>query len=134
VSAGRGVGRGFGGGNPNWKKGVSGNPGGRTKAHWELMKAAQSHGPESLKTLVRLRDDGESDQIKMGAAIALLDRGFGKPAQTVYTAEAEQRIEDMTDDEIEAALRDLRRRRAGGEPVAGDPAPSGGESEPPPLH
>jgi hypothetical protein len=34
-----------------------------------------------LETLIQLRDHGESEQVRLAAASAILDRGFGRPRQ-----------------------------------------------------
>lgn len=74
-------------GNPNWKKGVSGNPIGRRIEQERygavnIAELARSYGPEAIKTLVHcLRDP----RYKLAAAVALLDRGFGKPTVAIHT-------------------------------------------------
>jgi hypothetical protein len=70
--------------NGPWQPGVSGNPGGRPKRHGEvdIGAMARAYAPEALKTLVHcLRDE----RYKLAAAVALLDRGFGKPHVSVHT-------------------------------------------------
>jgi hypothetical protein len=45
---------------------------------------AQEQGPESIALLVKIRDDvSASHATRLAAANSLLDRGFGRPAQTV---------------------------------------------------
>jgi len=65
-----------------FQPGQSGNPGGRSKAESEIKRIAQEHGPAALEKLVQLLN-GEDQKLAMAAANALLDRGFGKPAQSV---------------------------------------------------
>ena len=65
-----------------WKKGQSGNPGGRPKELKEIVKLARSYGPEAIKRLaywVRSKNARAS----VAAAQALLDRGYGKPSQPI---------------------------------------------------
>ncbi len=65
-------------------KGQSGNPGGRPKALVEVQEAARSHTPMALATLARIADDKTAPPAaQVAAANALLDRGWGKPVQTV---------------------------------------------------
>jgi Family of unknown function (DUF5681) len=60
-----------------FKPGQSGNPAGRAKG---IEALARVHTAEALETLVNaLRSPKE----RVPAAIALLDRGWGKPKQTV---------------------------------------------------
>lgn len=62
-----------------FKPGQSGNPGGKVKIA-SLEAAARAHTPEAIEALVlALRSPRE----RVPAAIALLDRGWGKPAQMI---------------------------------------------------
>jgi hypothetical protein len=70
-------------GNPNWKKGVSGNPGGRSKDHWELTHACRKIGPDLIENLRELAFNSRDERVRVLASKELLDRGFGKPVQTV---------------------------------------------------
>jgi hypothetical protein len=80
------------GNNPHkWKKGQSGNPGGKPKhtreelmAMKDVRRAAKEYTLEALKTLVTIMRDEESGKTaRIMAANSLLDRGHGKPAQTI---------------------------------------------------
>lgn len=66
-----------------WVKGQSGNPNGRPKANLEVIELARSFAPEALKTLREIAATGSSESARVAAANALLDRGFGRPAQTL---------------------------------------------------
>jgi hypothetical protein len=68
-------------GNPNWKKGVSGNPGGRPKGWPALRAAAQKASPLALRTLIAMAKKGESGAVRVAAAVAIMDRAYGKPEQ-----------------------------------------------------
>src|SRR5262245_3715954 len=65
-----------------FKKGESGNPGGRPKLPTEVKEAFQARAPEALAVLVRCLESSD-DRIAMLAAQAILDRGYGKPVQQV---------------------------------------------------
>lgn len=63
-------------------KGQSGNPSGRPKEDAEVKALARSFGPEAINKLAELMR-GDNPKVASSAAIALLDRGFGKPAQVI---------------------------------------------------
>ena len=65
-----------------FEKGQSGNPGGRPKENAEVKRLAQEHGPAAIAKLVELMGCGQA-RTEVAAAIALLDRGYGKPAQVI---------------------------------------------------
>ena len=58
---------------------MSDNPGGRSKVIAEVRDLARQHTRKAIGTLVKVMQSGESDSARVAAAIALLDRGFGKP-------------------------------------------------------
>ena len=65
-----------------FKKGQSGNPGGRPKMFSEVRALAQEHCPAAIKKLVALMDSAD-ERVVHAACKELLDRGIGKPAQAV---------------------------------------------------
>jgi hypothetical protein len=64
--------------------GKSGNPRGRPPAPVDIAALARVHGPRCIEVAVELLDDPDS-RIRLGALTALLDRGFGRPKQTIET-------------------------------------------------
>jgi len=65
-----------------WKKGQSGNPGGRPKVAPELRAAAQEVSIEGLKVLTGImRDEKAPQNARINAVQAIWDRGYGKPDQ-----------------------------------------------------
>src|SRR6201987_6146627 len=66
----------------HWRKGYCPNPGGRPKAALDIQALARQHAPEAVATLVAALND---PKLRVQAAIALLDRGFGKPHVAIHT-------------------------------------------------
>lgn len=66
--------------NGRFVKGVSGNPGGRPAQLAGLRELAAAHTEAAIAALARALDDPKTS---VGAAVALLDRGWGKPQQSL---------------------------------------------------
>jgi len=65
-----------------FEKGKSGNPGGRPKAEGEVKELARAYTVESIEKLAEwMRSDNAKASVS--AATALLDRGWGRPAQAI---------------------------------------------------
>lgn len=65
-----------------WQPGQSGNPGGRPKENAEIKALAREHGQDAIAKLVELLDSS-NPSVARAAAVDLLDRGYGKPSQTL---------------------------------------------------
>jgi hypothetical protein len=68
-----------------FQKGISGNPGGRRpddEETKEIKALARQHSKEALEKLVHWLRNGK-EKSSVTAAQAILDRGFGKPAQAI---------------------------------------------------
>ena len=67
-----------------FKKGESGNPGGRPKEIGDLRQLARERTQTALSTLENVMTDPMAPAAaRVSAACALLDRGYGRPAQTL---------------------------------------------------
>ncbi len=65
-----------------FKKGQSGNPGGRPKGDKELQELARTHTKAAITRLVEwMKSDNAKASVQ--ASTALLDRGWGRPVQAV---------------------------------------------------
>ena len=67
-----------------FEKGKSGNPGGRPKENNEVKELCREHTTEAIERLVHWMRDDDS-RVSLNASQALLDRGYGKPAQSIDT-------------------------------------------------
>ena len=84
-----------------WEKGKSGNPGGRPKEDAEVKALARQYGPEAVEKLIALMR-GDEDRTCLAAANSLLDRGFGKPHQSIAMDVRDEREPERN--ELESAL------------------------------
>lgn len=74
-------------------KGQSGNPGGRPKALRDVIEAARAHTQDAIATLASITTNPEAPEAaRISAATALLDRGWGRPKQTIESGEARQSV------------------------------------------
>jgi hypothetical protein len=63
-----------------FKKGQSGNPGGRPKEIAEVKALARTHTTTAIETLAKIaKSEKATDAARVSACVALLDRGWGKP-------------------------------------------------------
>ena len=72
--------------NPNWVKGVSGNPGGRKKPAYDIIAMCKANAPDIIQRLInmalgRLPDVDYNTQVK--AAESIINRAYGKPSQAI---------------------------------------------------
>ena len=86
-------------------KGVSPNPGGKPSALREITHLARTMCPDALATLHRIATDPAAPVFaQIAAAESLLNRGFGKPQQSVAV-----QVDDVQRGrEVDAVLQALR--------------------------
>ena len=67
-----------------WKPGQSGNPTGRPKIVSEVRDLARQHSTFAVEVLVKIAGNGRAPAMaRVAAATQLLDRGFGRPPQSL---------------------------------------------------
>ena len=81
-----------------FKPGKTGNPGGRPKG---IAAKAREHTDKALDVLVAALDDADS-RVRIAAANAILDRGYGKPV--AMTADVTRKLDDWDDAELDTAI------------------------------
>ena len=79
-----------------FKPGQSGNPSGKPKGTSEFRELCRSHTPDCVARLRELLDHKDG-RVAVRAAEVLLDRGWGKPAQTVRVEESKSPEWDASD-------------------------------------
>ena len=93
-----------------YREGAGRPRGAKNKATLELKGLAQRHTEDALKTLVEIMLSAESsDKARVAAANAILDRGFGKPHQSI-DAEIAGTIADITDEELDKRIAEIARQ------------------------
>ena len=69
-----------------FKKGRSGNPGGRpkrTEDEVNLIEACKQKTPEALAVIESLMHEGSNERVQLAAAAFIIERGWGKATKRV---------------------------------------------------
>jgi hypothetical protein len=69
-----------------FRKGESGNPGGRPKVLADVQELARQQAPSAIVELARLALKAKSETARIAAIRELLDRGYGRPRQAMEVA------------------------------------------------
>ena len=109
-----------------WKPGQSGNPKGMDPGVGHVRELAKQYTAEAIETLVRImRDEDASPAAQGAAANALLDRGWGRPDQSVSLEAGESLLSILDELEQRRELREIA-----GEVIDNDPQPNPVRSRP----
>lgn len=89
-----------------FKKGQSGNPGGRSKEQKELRVLAREYTDQAVRTLASIMADKKANSgARVSAAQVLIERGWGKPLQQVEVKRTP--LDEFTPDELRAVAEAL---------------------------
>lgn len=70
-----------------------------------LEELAKNYTDVALKALVDVATNGQAEAARVSAASALLDRGYGKPRQSVeMQADVRTELQTLTDEELNARI------------------------------
>jgi hypothetical protein len=88
-----------------FRKGQSGNPGGRPKVLGEVQELARQHAPAVIVELARLALKAKSETARIAAIRELLDRAYGRPRQSMEVSVPAGDPLQLLLDEIDARSR-----------------------------
>lgn len=98
-------------GNPNLKKGVVLNPGGRPKLteeqkaeKFDLIQACRAYAPKAMETLIDLAQNAQQASVRMQAASIIIERAYGKAVQPTDNVIRQESVEGLTADEAYQVL------------------------------
>jgi ribonuclease HI len=87
-----------------WKRGQSGNPGGRPRGEGHVRDLAKRHTEEAIEALVGVLRNSTNDRARLQAAETILSRAWGKPAQDMSISFKGRTVDDLTEQELESLL------------------------------
>lgn len=83
------------------------------KTPTDIRSLARSHTEAAISTLAGvMRQKNATAAARVSAAIALLDRGWGKPVQAIEVDRMDRPVEELTDEEITFFLRQCQKEKA----------------------
>jgi Family of unknown function (DUF5681) len=109
-----------------FKKGVSGNPGGKPKAKESLAEIAREATPKAMRTLIAIMENEKASfAVRAYCADKVIDRAYGKPPQqnNVMIGTAQRSIRDLSDAELLEIIEQGRATPALSPPRAEDQPP-----------
>lgn len=86
-----------------FKPGQSGNPSGMSKKAMKVIKTAEDHVADAIEVLAKALKDKDS-KVRIAAANAILDRGMGKPKQSIEMSRVARTLDEIATDDLIAAV------------------------------
>jgi hypothetical protein len=86
-----------------FKPGQSGNPTGMSKNAAKVIKTAEDHVADAIEVLAKALKDKDS-KVRIAAANAILDRGMGKPKQSIEMSRIARTLDEIATDDLIAAV------------------------------
>ena len=88
-----------------FKKGQSGNPGGRPPVLKEIRELARANGEDAFKRVLELMQS-DDERVALCASQEVLNRAYGKPTQHIETKRTQ--VTELPDDELAQLLGTVR--------------------------
>jgi hypothetical protein len=93
---------------PKFQPGQSGNPGGRPKIVGEVQQLAREYTVDAIETLASIMQDPKAPAAaRTVASNSILDRGYGRPLQTLNTNVDSRPARELTDAELNQRIAEL---------------------------
>lgn len=94
-----------------FEKGQSGNPEGRRSEDRKVKLLARQHTESAIKKLAKWMNSNDDPKASITAACALLDRGYGRPKQTVEATVVKRIVNESRVQRIRDKLRQEPEKR-----------------------
>jgi hypothetical protein len=79
----------------------------------DIRSLARAHTAKAVRTLAGIMNEPRAPAAaRISAAIALLDRGWGKPQQAIEMDWRETPVDEMSDEELMAEIRETKAKIA----------------------
>lgn len=87
----------------SWKRGQSGNPGGRTKKEIRIKDLALKKCPAALRRLIEIANQNTDLRAAYSACMGILAYGIGKPPQPIDLSAKDGSLAEMFKNAVRSA-------------------------------